>query len=361
VAAERPAAGLGKGRVTKASLRESCGDVTDIEGMRVLILTTHEAGLIDQQRSALEKRGLAFEQLVVPGDARSAGGHDLSDYLRFLPSVLRRSLDSFDLIHANYGLTGPAAVLQPRLPVVLSVWGSDLYGSLGSVTRFCARFSEETVVMSRRMADDLGSPATVVPHGVDFERFAPVPRAAAREELGWDEDVRVVLFPYSKDRSVKDHPRAERIVDRVADRLDDPVELRTVSGLDHDAVPTYMNAADALLLTSKREGSPNTVKEALATNTPVVATDVGDVRERVAGVERSTVSDDDETLAAGLVEALESEGRPASREAAREVSIERTTADLLDVYRRAAAAGPSPVIDPASLREGVTRRAGDRG
>jgi len=130
---------------------------------------------------------------------------------------------------------------------------------------------------------------------------SPPPTADARLDLGVGEDAHHVLFPYPPERGVKNYGRAARIVGSCLKRFDDPVRLQTVTGVPHKRMPTYMNAADALLLTSNREGSPDAVKEALACNLPVVSTDVGDVRERLEHVEPSAVR----TTEDGLADALE--------------------------------------------------------
>lgn len=318
--------------------------------MRVLILATHETNEIEQQRAALEQRGVESEQLTVPGSVRD-GGHTLGDYGRFLPRVLRRSAESFDLVHANYGLTAPMAVVQPHLPVVLSLWGTDLAGPFGPLSRLCARYCDAVVVMSTRMARLLDQDCTVIPHGVDLEQFEPVSQGKAREAVGWESDANIVLFPYSPDRTVKNHPRAVRIVDRVEAALNAPVDLRTVSGRPHEEIPTYLNAADVLLLTSEREGSPNVVKEALACNTPVVATDVGDVAERAAGLEGVTVSNDDTALVAGVAAALTRCPDPDTRAAVEPVSLDRTTAALHRVYRRVVAGDTGPAQTSVRLKQ----------
>jgi len=56
------------------------------------------------------------------------------------------------------------------------------------------------------------------------------------------------------------------------------MELLTVSKVYYTEMPWYYSAADAMILCSDSEGSPTSVKEALACNLPVVSTDVGDVR-----------------------------------------------------------------------------------
>ncbi|SEV90624.1 glycosyltransferase family 4 protein [Halobacterium jilantaiense] len=305
--------------------------------MRVLnLVTTPRSRFYRQQVEALTGHGVEETTLAVPGHheyGESDNGRTVFDYARFLPTVLRHAAGNYDLVHANYGLTAPHAVLQARLPVVVSLWGSDLAGRYGQVSRLATRFADAVVVMSEAMADDLGRDCHVVPHGVDLDMFRPEPTGAARDRLGWRDDARYVLFPYPQGRAVKNYPRADRVVDAARDRVDGDLVLQSVQGVDHEDMATYFNAADVLLLTSRREGSPNVVKEALACNLPVVSTDVGDVRERVAGVTASRVSDDDDELADGVVEAVGVDGAPDGRAAARTVGRERCTERLLDVYR----------------------------
>jgi glycosyltransferase involved in cell wall biosynthesis len=309
--------------------------------MRVLNLVTNEdAQFFRKQVATLEQRDVESTTASVPGENLSEAmtededaTRSVFDYLRFYPTVLRESMGEYDLVHANYGLTAPMAVAQPYLPVVVSLWGSDLMGKYGPMTKQCVRFADDVIVMSDVMAAELDCDAHVIPHGVDLDAFAPMDQAAARAEIGWPEGEQIVLFPYPPKREVKNYSRAEGIVEDVAGRVAEPVSLRTATDVPHERMPYYMNAADALLLTSRREGSPNTVKEAIATNLPVVATDVGDVATRLADVDPSVVSEDDRQLRDGLAEMLSRGERSDGRHVADNISLDRMAEDIHDVYR----------------------------
>jgi len=301
--------------------------------MNVLQLVTTRRPFFEQQLDVLEQNGISCDVLTVPGGG--PGTRSLVDYLRFYGATLDVVSKKYDLVHANYGLTAPMALAQPVRPVVLSLWGSDLFGRYGTVSKVCAQFADEVVVMSPEMAEELDDACHVIPHGIDFTRFEPSSTDAAKRSVGWDPSVSHVLFPYDPDRTEKNYPRAERVVDAVDERLDSPVTLEVVYGVPHERIPTYMNAADALLLTSTHEGSPNSVKEALACNTPVVSVDVGDVETVVSGASHSVVCDGDDELVAALCHVLSAAEAPDGRTAIEPLSLSRMGERLTNVYRGA--------------------------
>lgn len=308
--------------------------------MHVLNLVTNpNATFFQQQVDALSRQGVSETTLPVAGE-RAVTDDDVSsrsmlDYVQFYTRVLRQSSKSYDIVHANYGLTGPMALAQPNRPVVLTLWGSDLLGSFGWLSRLCARQADAVIVMSDAMSEMLDTDSYVIPHGVNLDLFRPFSRTLARKSVGWRPDTRHVLFPYAAQRGAKNYPRAERVVERARGRLDDDIVLQTLHDVPHARMPLYMNAADVLLMTSKSEGSPNSVKEAMACDLPVVTTDVGDVRERLSGVDPSFVCRTDEELCNGVVDVLE-ERRPSNgRRAVESLGIDRMGERIKAVYESA--------------------------
>ena len=254
------------------------------------------------------------------------------DYLRMYIDTLRQTRGEYDLVHANNGKTAPFSLAQIHRPVVISFWGSDLMGNYRWLSKQCAELADASIVMSREMADLLDGDAFVIPHGVDMETFEPIDRREALSRVGWDPSRKHVLFPYDPSRAVKNYPLAERVVERANEALSSEIELHAIFRVPHDDVPAYMSAANALLVTSEREGSPNTIKEAMACNTPIVATPVGDVPERLSGVSNSAIGSDTSELVEGLVRILESGGRSDGRQHVRELSLENMAKQILEVY-----------------------------
>ena len=310
--------------------------------MHVLQLTTNaEATYVTNQVAALDALGVESDVLEVP--KTGSDGRRPLDYLAFPRTVRRACGEEYDLVHANYGLTILGGLAQRRVPLVTTLVGTDLMGPYGVVSKHLSRGCAAVIVVNEAMAEMVPSEASVIPYGIDVDRFRPMDRDDARERIGWPTSGYRVLYPYHPNRPEKNYDLAERVVDAAADRLDEPVELCVATGLEYSLMPYYMNAADAMILTSHREGSPSTVKEALACDTSVVSTPVGDVPERVAGVDGCAIGESVSTLAGGIETALTSRPDGRCRAAVSDLTVEWTGERIRSVYER--------VLD----REGVGR------
>lgn len=314
--------------------------------MRILFLTNLYPGperpwhgaFVANQAEALRRLGQTVDVLHIEG-SRSRW-----EYVRGVVR-LRRTLASsrFDLVHAHYGLTGLVGRCQRRVPLVVSMLGSDLLWAPQRVlSRAAGAAAEFNLVMSREMRTLLGMDhCCVLPNGTDLGIFRPLPPGEARARTGWSSREFVVVFPADPRRAVKDFPLAESAA--AAARLRGASDLRLVPtfGRSQEDHNLQLNAADACLLTSRWEGSPNAVREALAVGLPVVSVPVGDAAELLDGIPWCAVrprrAADLAGALLGLWHARRTQERPIRHDGRARVQLyssDRVASHLARIYER---------------------------
>jgi glycosyltransferase involved in cell wall biosynthesis len=191
----------------------------------------------------------------------------------------------FDIVHAHFGLTAwPALAVGARVRA-LTLHGTDVRHPRTLLATLAALpLIDVLATASASLAQELPlrtarRRAQVLPCGVDVERFHQIPRDRARSELGLDLERPYVLFPADPARREKRHDRAMALASQAG------AELLTLGGVDPLRVPLWVNAANAVLVPSDREGFGLAALEALACDVPVLATPVGVHAEALAGVE----------------------------------------------------------------------------
>jgi glycosyltransferase involved in cell wall biosynthesis len=181
----------------------------------------------------------------------------------------------FDVVHAHFGLTAWPALGAPARVRALTLHGTDLHHPRTRLATLSALpLVDLLATVSCSLARELpfrraSRRAKVLPCGVDVARFQPVPRELARLELGLEMGRPYVLFPADPTRPEKRHDLALALASEAG------AELLTLGGVDPLRVPLWVNAANAVVVPSDREGFGLAVLEALACDVPVLATPVG--------------------------------------------------------------------------------------
>jgi teichuronic acid biosynthesis glycosyltransferase TuaC len=179
----------------------------------------------------------------------------------------------YDVIHAHFGLTAWVALTLRGAPHGVTLHGTDVrHRRSGLITRAALPLLDLVATVSADLAGELRGAGSkrqvaVLPCGVDMTRFRRLPRAAVRAQLGLDPAEPCLLFPADPARPAKRHDRAMQVADGV--------RLLSLGGVAPAAVPLWVNAANAVIVPSEREGFGLAVLEALACDVPVAATAVG--------------------------------------------------------------------------------------
>jgi teichuronic acid biosynthesis glycosyltransferase TuaC len=259
---------------------------------------------------------------------------------------IRRRLKDVSLVHAHYAYVGAVARTQCKVPVVLTYHGDDALGTFtvrGSTSRksrivaagcrSVARYCDAVIVQSRQMASRFHhGNINIIPHEVDLDTFQPTEIREARAQLGLSESKRYVLFAANPDIPVKRFPLAKAAADLLKARSGN-VELIVVYREPQTRLALYMSACDALVFSSYQEGSPNIVKQAMACNLPIVATDVGDVREVIGNTAGCYISEPDPESFSQFLEGITaSPFRTTGREDIKHLSGPLVAERLIRVY-----------------------------
>ena len=307
--------------------------------MRVLVVTnlvpdptTPQRGRwVRDQVAAIRTRGIEVEEFGFP--------RGRSNYLpaaRRLRALLRR--ERFDLVHAHYGLAGWVARAAGARPLLVTFHGTDVrHPIVGPLSRRLAWQADLASAVSRALfAEEDGRPglppvpgSAVLPCGPALDRFAPAPRAAARAALGLDPDGRYLLFPADPARPEKRHDRAAALAEAAE------ATLLTGGSIEPEAMSTWMNAADAVLVTSDYEGFGMAAIEALACDVPVLSTPVGVAPYLLAGIEGCLCApfDAEKWAAAARPHLAAKDPRVAGSERAETLAAGPMAERVIEVYR----------------------------
>lgn len=301
--------------------------------MKVLVVARCKHGryapFITEQVEAIRKQGVDCQYFGVDGKG-------ILGYLRQLPR-LKKAVREFspDIIHAHYGLCGLLANYQRRIPVVTTYHGSDINDpkvlrlskrSIGR-SRFNIFVSRKNIDIARPQKD-----FALIPCGIDLEDYPIIDKAEARQLMGLNPSGKYVLFAGAFDNPVKNAPLAKAAMELVPE-----AKLLELKGYTRTQVATLMQAVDAFLMTSFTEGSPQVIKEAMACGCPIVSVDVGDVRERIEGIDGCFLSKrEPEILARTIKDSLAHVDRTQGRASIEKngLSNDIIAARIISVYER---------------------------
>lgn len=253
-----------------------------------------------------------------------------------------------DIVHAHYGtVTSFFCAFAGNKPLIITFRGSDLNPVPSEkkirvvikqiMSQLSALRAKHIICVSQELKKRLWwkkSKVSIMPSGVDLSIFKPLPIEIARKQLGLSINDKIILFNAGKSPLTKRLDLAEQAVDYAKTRLDNIYFITLYGNIDPDDMPLYYNAADCLLLTSDYEGSPNVIKEALSCSCPIVSVNVGDVRERLAGVWPSKVTKRDPAeIGEGVIEILKIGKRSNGLDFVQDLSLKNQAVQLLSIYK----------------------------
>ena len=301
--------------------------------MKVLIVASGNSAAISpfvkEQGESLKEIGLDIDYFLIKGKG-------ITGYLKNYFNLNRLiKTNTYDIIHAHYGLSGLLATFQSHVPVVITFHGSDVNLNRTNfyLSFLASRLSDANIFVHESLSKKLSlysDKAEIIPCGVNLNLFKPIDKLASRDKLGLDLNYNYVLFSSSFNNKIKNAALAKLALSNFENII-----LLEMKGYSREEVHLLMNAVDILIVTSHSETGPLVVKEALACNCPIISTDVGDVKELANGTKNCYIVEyDAKQIEQRIRDILSSNKKSDGRAAVKHLSLEKIATDVCSVYKR---------------------------
>ena len=301
--------------------------------MKVLIVASGNSAIISpfvkEQGDSLKDIGLDIDYFLIKG--KGVTGY-LKNYFNLIRLVKN---NTYDIIHAHYGLSGLLATFQSHIPVVITFHGSDVNLNRTNfyLSFVASRLSDENIFVHESLSKKLSlfsDQTEIIPCGVNLNLFKPIDKLASRDKLGLDHNYSYVLFSSSFNNKIKNAALAKLALSNFENII-----LLEMKGYSREEVHLLMNAVDILIVTSHSETGPLVVKEALACNCPIISTDVGDVKELAKDTKNCyIVGYDAKHIEQKIRDILSSNKKSDGRAAVKHFGLEKIATDVYEVYKR---------------------------
>lgn len=252
--------------------------------MRILEVSRYKHNFADHQLPFVTEQGESIRAL----------GHEVEYFLvkgNYVKAVgaLKKKIREFkpDIVHAHYGLSAITAELQSLVPVVTTFHnGETHHWWVNLMTSLMSLRAKHVIYVAQHIRDMVYFKArnySIIPCGVSLEDCFLMDKAEARKQLGWDPNKKYILFGGAFDNLRKNYSLLRDAIAKINEQSpitnhQSPIECVEMKNLTRSQCVLRMNACDLFALPTKNEGSPQALKEAMACNCPIVATDVADIK-----------------------------------------------------------------------------------
>ena len=281
---------------------------------KVLLVCSANSGrimpFITEQGDELVRQGIEVDYFPIEGK----GMYGYIGNLKSLKQKIKQG--NYDLIHGHYGLSGALAIMQRIIPVVITFHNGETLTVKGNfISSIASLFSAYNIYVAKHIYNltyfKKKNKSIVIPCGITLGQIKIIPQVEAKIKMKLPDDKINILFGGSFTNLRKNYSLAKQAIDLLRQKNINLIEL---SGFNREEVTNLLCACDLLLLPTKSEGSPQIIKEAMACNCPIVATNIADIAEITAGTKGCYLTDfNPDNVANALQKAIDFGKRTSGR------------------------------------------------